>query len=315
MSDERQGPPARVSPQEAGGEAGGRPGGSSSAEDIAVGGSSSGTGGSGSESSGAGGGSPGSSGGGAGGGGPGSSGGGAGDGGPGSSGGAASGAEPPEPPSLIEQVSEFTRRVALDRIVTIAGFVLVVIAVLTLAFVLYGTILRGPPGEIASQGTTAYILAYFGEMFAAFIAIFLILLGVSLLRASGIATQPVIPAQEMSLLGPLVTQANTNAIDLYVRLSSLRGFTGTFTKLGLSGLPLATISLTALFAILYASLQDNNFLDLTKLTLGAFIGSFVQRQTERSDVLRELRRGAEDGVQNPQNPQSPQNPQNPQNPG
>ena len=36
--------------------------------------------------------------------------------------------------------------------------------------------------------------------------------------------------------------------------------------------------------------NDTAFLDLTKLTLGAFIGSFVQRQTERSDVLSAVRR-------------------------
>ena len=63
-------------------------------------------------------------------------------------------------------------------------------------------------------------------------------------------------------------------IDQYVRLSSLAKFTGTFTQLGLTGLPLATIALTLFFALL--SIFKPDFLDLTKLTLGAFIGSFVQ---------------------------------------
>jgi len=67
--------------------------------------------------------------------------------------------------------------------------------------------------------------------------------------------------------------------------SSLSGFTGTFTKLGLTGLPLTTVGLTLLFA-LFALLplgaeSQKSFFDLTKLTLGAFIGSFVQRQVEQ----------------------------------
>ena len=70
-----------------------------------------------------------------------------------------------------------------------------------------------------------------------------------------------------------------------MRLSSLSGFTGTFTKLGLTGLPLATVALTLIFAalaLLPVGLEgQKSFFDLTKLTLGAFIGSFVQRQVEQ----------------------------------
>src|SRR4051794_27472114 len=52
-----------------------------------------------------------------------------------------------------------------------------------------------------------------------------------------------------------------------------------FTKLGLTGLPLATISLTIIFSLL-ATANPGTFLDLAKLTLGAFIGSYVQRNVE-----------------------------------
>ena len=48
--------------------------------------------------------------------------------------------------------------------------------------------------------------------------------------------------------------------------------------LGLTGLPLATIGLTIFFALMYAYSCDNPFMDLAKLTLGAFIGCFVQKQ-------------------------------------
>jgi hypothetical protein len=65
----------------------------------------------------------------------------------------------------------------------------------------------------------------------------------------------------------------------------LATFTGSFTQLGLTGLPLATIGLTLFFSFL-ALVHPDGFLDLTKLTLGAFIGSFVQRQVERrSDAV------------------------------
>jgi hypothetical protein len=59
-------------------------------------------------------------------------------------------------------------------------------------------------------------------------------------------------------------------------LSSLSGTTGTATKLGLTGLPLATVGLTIFFSVI-AIFGVDGFLDLAKLTLGAFIGSFVQR--------------------------------------
>ena len=47
-------------------------------------------------------------------------------------------------------------------------------------------------------------------------------------------------------------------------------------ELGLTGLPLATIGLTLFFSIL--AIRFPAFMDLAKLTLGAFIGSFVQKQ-------------------------------------
>ena len=105
-------------------------------------------------------------------------------------------------------------------------------------------------------------------------------IGYRITTASGANPVQVIPAQDYELLAPLVAEGNVEAIEQYVRLSSLTGFTGTFTQLGLTGLPLATIFLTLLFSGL-ALWDSGTFLDLAKLTLGAFIGSFVQRQVER----------------------------------
>jgi hypothetical protein len=82
----------------------------------------------------------------------------------------------------------------------------------------------------------------------------------------------------------MLLSKNQTGIDNYIRLSSLTGIIGAFTKLGLSGLPLATIALTITFALmalitLRSDATSKAMLDLCKLTLGAFIGSYVQKQT------------------------------------
>jgi hypothetical protein len=64
-----------------------------------------------------------------------------------------------------------------------------------------------------------------------------------------------------------------------------------FTKLGLTGLPLTTVVLTLIFSFMAAAGAEG-FMDLAKLTLGAFIGSFVQRQVEQ-------RREADTGQKKP----------------
>jgi hypothetical protein len=113
------------------------------------------------------------------------------------------------------------------------------------------------------------------------IAVFVALLGVSLLRSVGLAAVvpgPVINPGEWELLAPEVKDGKDEAVSQYIRLRSLTGFTGTFTKLGLTGLPLATIGLTIFFALMYSYSTDPAYMDLAKLTLGAFIGSFVQKQ-------------------------------------
>jgi hypothetical protein len=91
-----------------------------------------------------------------------------------------------------------------------------------------------------------------------------------------IAPGPAINPNEWLDLKEKVLAGDELAITQYVHLRSLTGFTGAFTKLGLQGLPLATIGLTIFFALMY--LRDPQYLELAKLTLGAFIGSFVQKQ-------------------------------------
>lgn len=123
------------------------------------------------------------------------------------------------------------------------------------------------------------LIHYLPEFIVFLVAVFTALLGVSLLRAAGIASiapAPVIDAGEWADIKDKVVEGSEETVNQYVRLSALTGFTGVFTKLGLQGLPLATIGLTLFFSLMY--LYDPVFLDLAKLTLGAFIGSFVQKQ-------------------------------------
>jgi hypothetical protein len=95
-----------------------------------------------------------------------------------------------------------------------------------------------------------------------------------------------IPIDDLPLIKEAVIKGNPEPIDQYLRLRSLSGIAGSFTKLQITGLPLTTVFLTLVFsAIAMIPLSDpkmpEQFLDLAKLTLGAFIGSFVQGRVEQ----------------------------------
>jgi len=139
------------------------------------------------------------------------------------------------------------------------------------------------------------ILQVFLPTLICFVAAFLCsLIGIRVLRASGVATVQVISPQDYQLLGTAVASGNDKAIDLWVRLSSLSGATGTFTKIGLTGLPLATIALTLFLG--FCGLFNKEFFELAKLTLGAFLGSYVQRQNNVEAGRTVARQAAEETV-------------------
>lgn len=102
--------------------------------------------------------------------------------------------------------------------------------------------------------------------------------GYSMLKAAGAVGRDVIPRQDYELLSKLMADEKEKSIDLYIRLNSLTGATGVFTKLGISGLPLATIFLTLVFSLLGFSSENTKLLDFANLTLGAFLGSYVQKK-------------------------------------
>lgn len=177
------------------------------------------------------------------------------------------------------------------KVKTVPGAVFVIAGLLFLfaalalfsvtGFLLYSIGARGPIIEGETQRMIGSLLTFFTAPLAILIAaIFCTIVGIHLLKAAGIVTQHVIPPHDYELLASAIQAGNGQAISEYVRLSSLSGMTGTFTKLGLTGLPLATIALTIFLAAL--GLVVPKFFDLAQLTLGAFIGSYVEKRHEAS---------------------------------
>lgn len=107
------------------------------------------------------------------------------------------------------------------------------------------------------------------------------------------APKVVLPEEGEKYLGPAL-ERSPDPIGDWTRLAGLAGGTGVFRKLEFSGMPLATILMTVLFCLLgigtplmskiaEGPFEDlsKGFLELAKLTLGAFIGSFVTKSTTR----------------------------------
>lgn len=144
-------------------------------------------------------------------------------------------------------------------------------------------------GAIAISGDLSQrdVYNFFGRVASFFLApllgifsgIVCAVIGTRLLTSSGAVTSYVIAPHDYPVLGPAISSGNEAAVSQFIRLSSLSGLTGTFTKIGLTGLPLATIFLTIFLALL--GLADPQFFELAKLTLGAFLGSFVQREASK----------------------------------
>jgi hypothetical protein len=130
--------------------------------------------------------------------------------------------------------------------------------------------------DLAEQETCAISLL--------FIAVVAALLGKGLFVSAHIGATAAIPYDDLHLVRQAVLEGKPDPIDQYVRLRALTGISGNFTKLGVTGLPLTTVFLTLVFSVislLPSTANSPAFLDLAKLTLGAFIGSFVQGRVEQ----------------------------------
>jgi hypothetical protein len=169
----------------------------------------------------------------------------------------------------------------LNRPLSIGGFVFITLSFIGFIALGYMCVFVGPqtmPEKFSEQQPVlAYTVSYLAHIIILIGTVVSAMLGVRLLRSAGSAYIRVIPPDDYPVLVDAIREGKSEAIDQYVRLSSLSGFTGGFTKMGLTGLPLTTVGLTLIFAAL-ALIDKGTFLDLAKLTLGAFIGSFVQKQ-------------------------------------
>lgn len=154
-------------------------------------------------------------------------------------------------------------------------------------FYLFGSLVRQSVSS-GSEPKTAFelVIHQFLPIMAIVLSLISALIGYLLLRGAGRFAKQAIPDKDRDLLTGLIQEEKEKGINLYVTLSSLTGATGVFQKLGLVGLPLTTVGLTVFFTLLGIALLGNDktkdhaekMLDLSKLTLGAFIGSYVQRQ-------------------------------------
>lgn len=171
-----------------------------------------------------------------------------------------------KPPPAARESGKFFRLLLL----------LLIVVDLSLIGVLYTQI----DGHIKEPYETTNLLMVFGIV----IAIIIVSLSIIKIYNEQYSNPSApIPADDRKLLEELIRAEKTKGIELYIQVASLKGPTKAATTLGLTGLPLATIGLTIFFSLIALVKPDSNFLDLAKLTLGAFIGSFVQRSNEAID--------------------------------
>ncbi len=188
------------------------------------------------------------------------------------------------PRNTVESKGILPQGFTSDSALVLAGYLFVILALGALtgmAILLY----RAGLGDLKdAMSWTNVVQIFFAPLMLFVIAVFSSLLGFSMLQISGRPSRRVIHPDDYKLLSEMLLKGNHSGIDDWIRLSSLTGIIGGFTKVGMFGLPLATIILTIGFAVLAVVTihwpeTSKAMFDLSKLTLGAFIGSFVQRQT------------------------------------
>lgn len=132
-----------------------------------------------------------------------------------------------------------------------------------------------------------YVFGYSAPFLILVAALICIVMGYVLLGQAGGLVRTAIPQEDQELLRILATQ-DEKSVEQYIRLTSLTGVTGFFTKINITGLPLATIALTIIFGALALLFDAGNgsskFFDFANLTLGAFLGSYVQKQAIHSST-------------------------------
>ena len=176
---------------------------------------------------------------------------------------------------------------AADRIISTSGYMLIIASVL--GFLAAGLLQLLPhllPNAFEKLRATTWIdlfQQHSESLTLLVMAVVAAYLGKQLLTTANLKESHTIPVEDLPLIRQAVLDGKPEPIDQYVRLRSLSGMSGNFTKMGITGLPLTTVLLTLIFSFISLLPVEgaSDFLDLAKLTLGAFIGSFVQRQVEQ----------------------------------
>ena len=194
---------------------------------------------------------------------------------------------------MLEEPQSAGSNKQTDRILASCGYLLVGFSVICFGAIVYlklhDSLTPASPVKISSaldliqRETPTLILLLIGYLNAS--------MGRRLITTVRFTDTRTIPIEDLPLIGDAVVKGSSEPIDQYLRLRSLSGISGNFTKLQVTGLPLATVFLTLVFAgiallPLANSQMPGQFLDLAKLTLGAFIGSFVQGRVEQRKQQR-----------------------------
>ncbi|HEX8838076.1 MAG TPA: hypothetical protein VF748_14140 [Candidatus Acidoferrum sp.] len=172
-----------------------------------------------------------------------------------------------------------------ERVLALCGYLLIVASMVSFAGVAAMKVWQAfhPLNPKAYERWLDFFVNESGTIMLLVVGILTAMLGIRLLTTVRLAGARTIPVEDLPLVRQAVIDGKPEPVDQYVRLRSLSGWAGNFTKLGVTGLPLTTVILTLIFSAvaLIPTQHSQNFLDLAKLTLGAFIGSFVQRQVEQ----------------------------------
>jgi len=170
-----------------------------------------------------------------------------------------------------------------ERVLALCGYLFILASVFSFAIMGFLKVWSARYGGLRYESWLDLVSRELTTIIFLIIGIVTALLGQRLLTTVGMPYARTIPRDDLPLVEDAVKQGKPEPIDQYVRIRSLSGWAGNFTKLGITGLPLTTVFLTLIFSAvsLLPSQTAKSFLDLAKLTLGAFIGSFVQRQVEQ----------------------------------
>jgi hypothetical protein len=143
---------------------------------------------------------------------------------------------------------ESVRLLPLQRIILYAALIFTAAAAAAFVYGLFSLILFGSFYRLDEKETFEIwrhlILPNFSTLVVVAIGLMCAFFALRLFGKAGSLTSQVIRPEDRALLEPLLKEPNVEAISQYIRLASLSGSAGTFTYLGFTGLPLATVALT-----------------------------------------------------------------------